>query len=83
MVIDIPEGPKQRGYAKAKVEVRQLLDAAGLDAWLEVDGGVEPENTAEIVGAGANVLVAGSSVFGGSGTIAENVASFRAIIGGF
>ena len=28
MVIDIPEGPGQRGYAKAKVEVRQLLDGS-------------------------------------------------------
>jgi transposase len=28
MLIDIPEGPGQRGYAKAKVEVRQLLDGS-------------------------------------------------------
>jgi len=28
IVIDIPEGPGQRGYAKAKVEVRQLLDGS-------------------------------------------------------
>ena len=28
MVIDIPEGPSGRGYAKAKVEVRQLLDGS-------------------------------------------------------
>jgi hypothetical protein len=28
MVIDIPEGPHRRGYAKAKVEVRQLLDGS-------------------------------------------------------
>jgi len=28
MVIDIPEGPQRRGYAKAKVEVRQLLDGS-------------------------------------------------------
>jgi transposase len=28
MVIDIPEGPRQRGYAKAHVEVRQLLDGS-------------------------------------------------------
>jgi transposase len=28
MVIDIPEGPGQRGYAKAKVEARQLLDGS-------------------------------------------------------
>jgi hypothetical protein len=28
IVIDIPGGPRQRGYAKAKVEVRQLLDGS-------------------------------------------------------
>ena len=28
VVIDIPPGPSQRGYAKAKVEVRQLLDGS-------------------------------------------------------
>ena len=28
IVIDIPQGPRQRGYAKAKVEVRQLLDGS-------------------------------------------------------
>ena len=28
MVIDIPEGPQRRGYAKAKVEVDQLLDGS-------------------------------------------------------
>jgi len=28
MLIDIPQGPRQRGYAKAKVEVRQLLDGS-------------------------------------------------------
>jgi len=28
MVIDIPEGPGQRGYAKARAEVRQLLDGS-------------------------------------------------------
>jgi len=28
LVIDIPQGPRQRGYAKAKVQVRQLLDGS-------------------------------------------------------
>ena len=26
MILDIPAGPRRRGYAKARVEVRQLLD---------------------------------------------------------
>ncbi len=28
IIIDIPEGPRQRGYAKARVDVRQLLDGS-------------------------------------------------------
>lgn len=57
--------------------IRRLLDDAGSEAWLSVDGGVKPDNAAEIVGAGATVLVAGSAIFKGTGTIAENVAAFR------
>lgn len=45
--------------------LRRMLDEIGSDAWLEVDGGVKAENAAEIVRAGATVLVAGSAVFKG------------------
>lgn len=44
-------------------QARQLLDESGSDARLQVDGGVTPDNAASIVAAGADVLVAGSSVF--------------------
>jgi ribulose-phosphate 3-epimerase len=44
--------------------IRQMIDASGFDIDLEVDGGVGPDNAAEIVRAGARVLVAGNSVFG-------------------
>ncbi|MGB3713710.1 MAG: ribulose-phosphate 3-epimerase [Candidatus Promineifilaceae bacterium] len=57
--------------------LRQELEAIGSEAWLEVDGGIVPGNAAEIVGAGANVLVAGSAIFRGDRSIAENVAAFR------
>ncbi len=42
---------------------RQMLTAAGSAAHLEVDGGVTASNTAALVEAGADVLVAGSAVF--------------------
>lgn len=45
-------------------ELRRLIDDSGSRALIEVDGGVSIENAAEIVGAGADVLVAGSAVFG-------------------
>jgi ribulose-phosphate 3-epimerase len=47
-------------------EVRALLDAGGSRAAIEVDGGIEIDNAASIVAAGASILVAGSSIFGTS-----------------
>jgi ribulose-phosphate 3-epimerase len=43
--------------------IRKILDDRGLSAELEVDGGINAENAPEIVKAGANVLVAGNSIF--------------------
>lgn len=42
---------------------REMLDAAGSPAELSVDGGVSPDNAAEIAAAGATVLVCGSALF--------------------
>lgn len=61
--------------------LRQMLDAIGSPAWLEVDGGIDPANAAEIAAAGANVLVAGSAVFRGAGSIAENIHAFKTALG--
>jgi ribulose-phosphate 3-epimerase len=58
--------------------LRERLDALGSSAWLEVDGGIKAENIAEVAQAGADVLVAGSAVFGGKHSVAENVAALRA-----
>ncbi len=43
--------------------LREMIDARGLNTLIELDGGVTPENTAELVEAGANVLVSGSAFF--------------------
>ena len=43
--------------------VRAMIEKSGRDILLEVDGGVGPANYAQIVAAGANLLVAGSAVF--------------------
>ena len=45
-------------------EVRQLIDESGEDIRLEVDGGVNVDNIAEIAKAGADTFVAGSAIFG-------------------
>ena len=44
--------------------VRQRIDASGKAIRLEIDGGVKPENIAEIAKAGADTFVAGSAIFG-------------------
>jgi len=45
--------------------VRALLDRAGNDAPIEVDGGVDLRTIRDVVDAGARILVAGQAVFGG------------------
>lgn len=43
---------------------RTLADAAGRDVWIEVDGGVKLDNIKQVADAGADIIVAGSAVFG-------------------
>ena len=45
-------------------QVRQRIDASGLEIRLEIDGGVKVDNIAEIKAAGADTFVAGSGIFG-------------------
>ncbi|MEM8487127.1 MAG: ribulose-phosphate 3-epimerase [Bacteroidota bacterium] len=61
---------------KIKRLKRQLNDK-GLSPFLQVDGGIKTSNVAEVVAAGADVIVAGSAIFGGTQSVAENVAAFR------
>lgn len=60
-------------------KTRQMLDEKGLSTDLEVDGGINCDNLKEVIDAGANVIVAGSSIF--KGNITENISNFKAIIG--
>ena len=43
--------------------IRAALDQRRLDAELEVDGGIKPENARRVAAAGASVLVAGSAIY--------------------
>jgi ribulose-phosphate 3-epimerase len=52
--------------------VRERIDASGREIRLEVDGGVMPDNIAEIARAGADTFVAGSAIF--------NEKDYRAVI---
>jgi len=74
-------GQKYIPSSTAKIQrLRQMLDWIGSKAWLEVDGGVNAGNAAEIALAGADVLVAGSAIFGGKNAVAENVSALRNVI---
>ncbi len=57
-------------------EIAQMLRAIGSNAYLEVDGGIDPSNVAGVVKAGARVIVSGSGIFK-SGTIPETVRTLR------
>ncbi len=45
-------------------ELRRMIDDKNLEVKIEIDGGVTLENAAHIIAAGADVLVAGNTVFG-------------------
>ena len=44
-------------------ELRKMIDEGGYDILIEVDGGIDTSNAAELVRSGVDVLVAGNSVF--------------------
>ncbi|MBL7700022.1 MAG: ribulose-phosphate 3-epimerase [Chitinophagaceae bacterium] len=57
-------GQKFIPYTLNKIrELRQMIDDRGLNVKIEIDGGVTVENASEILEAGADVLVVGSTVF--------------------
>jgi ribulose-phosphate 3-epimerase len=46
--------------------LRRMIDERGLKTRIEIDGGIDRTNIGEIVAAGAEIIVAGSAVFGNS-----------------
>ncbi len=59
-------------------KLRELLDRTGSKALIEIDGGVNRETGKLLIDAGADVLVAGSAVFGAPDPVAE-VAALKAL----
>ena len=68
LVMSVNPGFSGQSYipqSAAKVRaVRELLDEAGNAAPVEIDGGIQPGNAAEVVAAGAEILVAASAIYG-------------------
>ena len=61
-----------------KIErLRSMIHLHGATCDLEVDGGIAPDTARDVVRAGANVLVAGSAIYGASGGVAAGIAALR------
>lgn len=71
-------GQKFIPYSLDKIkEVKEMaIKANNPNILIQVDGGVDKNNVKDVIGAGANVIVAGSAVFG-DGNIAENIKALR------
>lgn len=87
LVMSVNPGFGGQSYISSSTDkitrLRHMLEARGLShVDVEVDGGIRPSNVPEIVRAGANVLVCGTSVFNSAASIEENIAALRAAIPG-
>jgi len=72
-------GQKFIPYTIEKIkQLRKMINDKGLNIHIEIDGGVTLENAASIVEAGADVLIAGSTVFKSQDPIAT-IAELKAI----
>jgi ribulose-phosphate 3-epimerase len=60
-------------------EIRRIICEKGLQADVEVDGGITMENVRDVIGAGVNVIVTGSAIF--TGDISANVKKMIRLIG--
>lgn len=85
LLMTVNPGFGGQSYIPAMTEkirrLRRMIDERGLDVKIELDGGVKLSNAKELIEAGADYLVAGSSVFNGEPEKA--IAGFKEIFAGF
>jgi len=62
-------------------EIRRMIDASGRSIRLEIDGGINAETARQVVQAGADTLVAGTSIFGAP-NYADAIGAIRAACSG-
>lgn len=65
----------QKYITDVNSKITQLREILGEDFYIQVDGGIGANNIADVVDSGANVIVAGSSVF--KNNIEENIKNLR------
>ncbi|MCM1254272.1 MAG: ribulose-phosphate 3-epimerase [Clostridium sp.] len=82
LIMTVEPGFGGQKYISASTErirtARQLIDEMGLAVDIQVDGGITQETLRIVLEAGANVIVAGSAIFGGN--ISENVKNYLNIL---
>ncbi len=75
LVMSVNPGFGGQQFIPASVDkvrrARAMLDAAGSEAWLQVDGGISRETVADVWQAGADAFVAGQSIFAAADPVAE------------
>ncbi len=82
LVMSVNPGFGGQSFIASQLEkirlLRQRIDKLGKKIDLEVDGGINAENAAEVIKAGADVLVAGTATFqGGPNAYADNIRRVR------
>ena len=85
LVMSVNPGFGGQSYIPASTtriaHLRNKLDERGLSRIeLQVDGGIHTGTVAEVVRAGATVLVAGSAIFNSNGSVAANFAALKGAI---
>lgn len=80
LIMSVEPGFAGQKYIPASTEklreARRMIEESGRPVDLQVDGGIKLDNINMVYEAGANVIVAGSSVF--SGNITENIKAMQA-----
>ena len=72
-------GQKFIEYTYQKIEhTRNLIEKSGSKARIEVDGGVNLLNAEKLIDLGADILVAGTSIFGSSNPV-KTIDTFKAL----
>jgi ribulose-phosphate 3-epimerase len=70
LVMSVNPGFGGQKFIKSSLDkvrrLKRMIDERGLQTRIEIDGGIDRTNIAEVVAAGAEIIVAGSAVFGHS-----------------
>ena len=84
LVMTVNPGFGGQGFIEGQLakisEIREMIDKTGRDIDLEVDGGINTETAKRVISAGADVLVAGTAIFGGgdsAGSYEEKIQRLR------